>query len=137
MRMVFCVEKLRRFRSLLLQGRSRERQRSLAASLALLNFVHEQRLALTVRNDLETLCLTAEFRLLLADAVVARFQRLFAALGVRLGFQGPVLLRHKSLNLGLAVAYHTKRDRLHSAGGESALYLCPEQGAYAVTHHAV
>src|SRR5262249_37904192 len=50
---------------------------------------------------------------------------------------GPVLLRHESLNLALTFHDQTQRDGLHAARGNSAAHFVPKKRADLVTDQSI
>ena len=57
--------------------------------------------------------------------------------GLQARAEDPVLLRDEGVDLGLALADHLERDRLHAAGGEALLDLVPEQRRELEAHQPV
>ena len=122
--------------SLLLQGRGGKRRRSRLALLTALDRMHGKGLTGDLVYDGHGLCLRLELALTGGVAVVTGGE-LTALRGAQRSLNGPVFLGHEGADLVLTVDDQTGRYALHTACGQTALDLAPEEGRELITYDAV
>ena len=81
--------------------------------------------------------LGAKLKLFIAFAVKAGGKARVAAFAAEYGVKQPVFLADEAPYLIFAVYDHSRRNGLHTSGGEAALYLFPEQRGQLIAHKAV
>ena len=111
---------------LLLEGRGDERGRGSALFLAALDFAHGKGLSGDGVHHAHRLFLVFQLGLAVSVAVVAGGE-LAAVLGREKRLDRPVFLRNERADLVFAVHDQTGRNALHTAGGQTALDLAPEE----------
>ena len=120
---------------LLLQRGGYERGRGAALLLAALHALYRELFPGHRGDDGVRFSLAVELRPAAFRTVVPRGE--LAVPGAEHGVQQPIFLRHESSDLPLAVHDHPRRHGLHTARGQAAAYLLPQQRRELVAHYPV
>ena len=130
--------------SFLLHGTGGKWNRRFFNALSLFYFIHCIGYSLQILHNLIQFRLAADHRLslcllfFLAHSAVIPGRKVFFHTGqFKRSIQVPVFLRNKCIDLILAVTDHAQGYRLHAAGAQPPLYLCPQKRADAVPYHTV
>ncbi len=125
-------------RGFLLHGAGGERGRGPTLTCAFLDFGDNVGSHLQFSDDLQGVLFVLEVHLLAMDAVQFGHEAatLLLPLG-QLGFDGPVLLRHKGLYLPFTLDNEAHGNRLHPSGGEAVAHPLPQERADLVAHQSV
>ena len=121
---------------LLLEGRGDERGRRGALFLAALDLADSERLSGDGVHHAHRLLLILQLGLAAAVAIVARGER-SAVLGREQRLDRPVFLGHERADLVFAVDDQTGRDALHTACGQTALDLAPQERRELIAYDTV
>ena len=121
---------------LLLEGRGDERGRRGAFFLAALDLADGERLSGDGVHHAHRLLLVLQLGLAAAVAIVARGER-SAVLGREQRLDRPVFLGHERADLVFAVDDQTGRDALHTACGQAALDLAPQERRELIAYDTV
>ena len=122
--------------SFLLQRRSNKRRRRSLAFFAALDLAHGKRLAGYRFYDVHGLFFGFQFDLARRIAV-KRSGKHTALLRFQLCLERPIFLRHKGTDFHLSIHNHARCNRLHTAGGQTALDLSPQKRRQLIAHDAI
>ncbi len=105
--------------------------------LALADILDGVSCPLQISEDLFCLILVAELDLLVVPRDQLRRKRPLLVQLRQLGRDRPVFFRHEGLNLALAVADESDRDRLNPSRAQVSLYFGPEQRAELIAYETI
>ena len=123
-------------RGLLLERGRGERRRGIALFLRFFDALHRKRLLLHLGEDLVDLLLAVKLPLFRV-AVIVRHKAAGLIRSVELGVDRPVFLRLEGTDLVFAVNDKARRDRLHTARGQTLAHFFPQQRAELIADDAV